>query len=217
MRVNEIPFAVLRMNYRIARFPLQLIDDRMVSRLDEEAPGRLLYERSLGALDASIGGMLRDSEVQERGIALRERSDALARAAQLDAVAEQELKRADDNLQSVHKDAVADVQEAKDAEQRRIGAARDSAQQRKNSAVQRAQKRTAAEARKADELAARRKESAEAARREEQAKIRATEQKATAAAKAKLDDAQAGRNGAAQKRDRAEKLDELADSEKRNR
>ena len=48
MKIAEIPFAVLRFQYQIARIPLQLIEDQMAARLYKEAPARLFYERSLG-------------------------------------------------------------------------------------------------------------------------------------------------------------------------
>ena len=52
MKIAEIPFALLRFQYQIARIPLQLIEDQLATRLYAEAPARLFYERSLGALDA---------------------------------------------------------------------------------------------------------------------------------------------------------------------
>ena len=48
MKIAEIPLAVLRFQYQIARIPFQLIEDQMAARLYEEAPVRLFYERSLG-------------------------------------------------------------------------------------------------------------------------------------------------------------------------
>ena len=183
MRINDIPFAVLRLQYRIARFPLQLIDDRVISRLDSEAPARLFYQHSLGTLDARIGHALGDSEVRRQGVAARERSDKLARAARLVATADQKLDQADGDLKSARQDAVAQVKNAQDVAQNDIAEARETAAQRKRSAEQRAQKGTANAVREADELAAHRKNSAKVARRQEEVKILAEEQKATAAAK----------------------------------
>ena len=76
MKIAEIPFAVLRFQYQIARIPFQLIEDQMAARLYSEAPARLFYERSLGTLDATIGNLLGDARLQRRGAALVERSDA---------------------------------------------------------------------------------------------------------------------------------------------
>lgn len=81
MRITNIPFAVLGLQYKIARFPLQLIEDRLVARMDAETPARLFFERSLGMMDAAVGTVLGDSQLKTRGEALAERSDALSRAA----------------------------------------------------------------------------------------------------------------------------------------
>ncbi|OBG80494.1 hypothetical protein A5699_10675 [Mycobacterium sp. E802] len=217
MNVMEIPFAALRLQYRIARFPLQVVDDRLISKLDPESPARLLYQRSLGSLDAGIGGALGDTELEQRGTALRERSDALARAATLDAVAEGELEEADAKLAAVRDQAAEDVSEAHDDRKRRTTQARQTATQRKSAAAQRVQKQTAEAKRRVDEVAARRKNSAEAAGAAELAEIRADEQSAKADAEDKLDDATAARQSAADKRVKAEKLDDLADTEAENR
>ena len=79
MKIAEIPFVVLRFQYQIARLPLQLIEDQVVARLHSEGPARLLYERSFGALDATVGKLLGDPQLEKRGAALVERSNALAR------------------------------------------------------------------------------------------------------------------------------------------
>ena len=67
MKIAEIPFAVLRFQYQIARVPLQLIENQMAARLGSEAPARLFYERSLGAIDATVGNLLGDPELAKRG------------------------------------------------------------------------------------------------------------------------------------------------------
>jgi hypothetical protein len=87
MRNTDVPFAVLRIQYQLVRLPLRVIEEKVFARLDQEAPARLAYERSLGLLDATVGGVLRDPKSKNRGMALIERSDALARAARLDAAA----------------------------------------------------------------------------------------------------------------------------------
>src|SRR3954454_11018362 len=87
MKITDVPFAVLRFQYQFVRFPLQLIEDRVITRMDSEAPGRLLFERSFGSLDAAVGSVLGDDKLAERGAALAERSDVLARAARLDGAA----------------------------------------------------------------------------------------------------------------------------------
>ena len=109
MRITEIPFPVLRLQYRIAREPLELIDKRFVSRMDSEAPARLLYERSVGALDAAVGNVLREVKLRLRGTVLAERSGTLGRAAALDAAATLKKEQAVEVL------ADADKQKRKEA------------------------------------------------------------------------------------------------------
>ena len=216
MEITDVPFAVLRFQYQLARFPLQLIEEQVVAGMSSEAPTRLFYERWLGGLDAAVGKMLGDPDLEKRGAALIERSDALRRAAQLDATATQNQERADDELKAKRGKAIEEQKDARAVTEREIQEARTAAEERKGAAEEAAQKRTAAAKQQADELAAQLKRSAEAAKRDEQAKITAAEQKATAAAESKLDDAQAKRSDAASKRAQADQVEELADVEKQN-
>jgi len=104
MRITQLPRSILRLQYRAARIPLQLIEERVVARMNPKAPARLVYERSLGVLDATIGSALGDPRLKRRGAALAERSDELARAARLDATADQDLKQADAKLEATRED-----------------------------------------------------------------------------------------------------------------
>jgi hypothetical protein len=217
MRIVDAPLAVLRLQYRIVRFPLQMIEERVVGRMGSETPARLLYERSFGLLDAAVGNVLGDSRLAMRGGALVERSDALGRAAKLDAAAKQARQQSSADLKATSDKAIKDQQDARAAKDRDVEEARTAAEDRKSAAEQAAAQRTAAAKKQADDLAARRKKSAEAAKREEQARIRSNEQKAAAAAKAKLNDAQAKRTEADAKRAQADRVRELAGVEKQKR
>jgi len=217
MEITDVPFAVLRFQYQLARFPLQLIEEQVVAGMSSEAPTRLFYERWLGGLDASVGKMLGDADLEKRGAALIERSDALRRAAQLDATATQNQERADDELKAKRGKAIEDQKDARAVKEREVEEARRAAEERKGAAAVAAQKRTAAAKQQADEHAAQLMKSAEAAKRDEQAKITAAEQKATAAAESKLDEAQSKHSDAASKRATADRVEELADVEKQKR
>jgi hypothetical protein len=217
MKIAEIPFAVLRFQYQIARLPLQLIEDQVVARLRSEGPARLLYERSFGALDATVGKLLGDPELAKRGAALVERSNALSKAAKLDATATRNREQADAKLEAAHDEVVTDINEARDAKERQAVEARTDAEQRKRAADEAAEKRTVAAKKQADEAAAQRKKAAETVKRQEEAKIGAAEQRATKAAESKLDDAQAKRSEAASKRAQADRVEELANIEKQKR
>ena len=180
MNTTDVPFAFLRFQYQIARIPLQLIEEQMAVWMGSEAPPRLFYKRSLGALDATVGNLLGDPKLEKRGAALIEHSDALDRAAQLDATATQQHEQADDELKAKRDNAIRDQKDARAAKERQVKEARTAAEQRKHAAAQDAEKATAAAKQQADDVA-QGKNSAEAAKREQQAKITAAEQTATAA------------------------------------
>ena len=217
MEITDVPFAFLRFQYQLARVPLQLIEEQVVAGMSSEAPTRLFYERWLGGLDAAVGKMLGDPDLEKRGAALIERSDALRRAAQLDATATQNQERADDELKAKRGKAIEDQKDARAVKEREVEEARRAAEERKGAAAVAAQKRTAAAKQQADEHAAQRLTSAEAAQRDEQAKITAAEHKATAAAESTLDEAQSKRSDAASKRAQADQVEELANLEKQKR
>ncbi|WP_422746336.1 IF2 family translation initiation factor [Mycobacterium sp. WMMD1722] len=217
MKITDLPFAVLRMQYQLARFPLQVIEDRVVGRLDAEAPARLFYERSLGMLDLAVGNALSAPEVEQRGAALVERSEALRRAAALDTAAEQARDQADAELQETAEQAKRERQQTREEKQREVAEARETAQKRKQDAAQSAQKRTAAAKKQADQVAAARIKSAEELRKQEEAEIRAAEKSVEAVAEAKLDDAGDKKAEAAERRATAERVEDLADAEKENR
>jgi hypothetical protein len=217
MKITTVPFAVLRFQYLIVRVPLQLVEDQVSTRMDAEAPARLFFERSLGMLDATVGRVLGDPKLEKRGSALAERSDALGRAARLDAAASQKETHADSELQAKRNKAIEDRERAHEAKERGIEDARTEAEERKRSAVDAAEKRTAAAKQQADEVAAQRMNSVEEAKRGAQARIRAAEQKASAAAQSKVKDAEAKRSEAESKRAQADRVEQLADVEKRKR
>ena len=130
MKLAEIPFALLRFQYQIARMPFQLIEDQMAARIDKDAPARLFYERSRGSVDAAIGNLLGDPKLTQRGTALVERSDALSRAAKLDANATAKREQADAKLDSAHDDVVTDIKEAHAATEQEAIEARITAAER---------------------------------------------------------------------------------------
>ena len=120
MKITEIPFAALRLQYRIARVPLRLFEQRVLARVDSEAPARLLYERSVGAVDAVVGNMLGDTEVEKQGAARVERSEALGEAARLDELATQTREQADEELRRKRESVAAAPGEARATAQRKV-------------------------------------------------------------------------------------------------
>ncbi|MGV0790668.1 IF2 family translation initiation factor [Mycolicibacterium sp. XJ1819] len=217
MNITDIPFAVLRFQYSLARFPLQVIGHQLAARMDDEAPARLFYERSLGVLDATVGNALGDEQVERRGAALIERSDALRRAARLDAEATSTIKAAGSEVNQTREEAKQRQQSAREAKKQEVQQAREDTQKRKRAAVETAQKRIATGQKRADGVAARRKDDVDAVKRSEQAGIRAAEQAAAAQADAELEDASRKRVAAAGKRAQADRVEDLAEAEKQKR
>lgn len=217
MSLTAIPKAVLKFQYQVARVPLQLIDDRFVARMDDEAPARLFYERSLGMLDTAVGTALGDRELQKRGATLVERSDALRRAAELDAAADENVKQAGRELKVTREKALQDKQKAFEQTEAEARQARTEAQQRKRAAVENAEKKIVEDKKRADEIAEQRKKNVETAKRREEEQIDAAERTAAKVASVKMADAQDKRVDAATTRAQAEKIEDLADAEKEKR
>jgi hypothetical protein len=207
MKITDVPFAVMRFQYGLARLPLQVLEQQVLTRMDSEAPARLLVERSLGMLDATVGTALRDPEMKERGAALIERSDALRRAARLDAAATGNIRAAGANVNATRAKAAKDKKDAHAEKASAVQETRDEAKDRKRAAVDDAEKRIVAGKKRADQAAAQRESAVEAAKQEEEALIRAAEQSATADAAAKLKDAQDKRTEAATKVAEADRLE----------
>lgn len=217
MNFTTVPFAILRFQYQLVRLPLRLIGDRVIVRMNEEAPARLFYERSLGVLDATVGQVLGDAKLEKRGSVLADRSDMLSRAARLDAAATQKEEHADAELKAERDNVIDEQKQAREEKQRGVDAARSEADDRKRAAADDAQARTAAGKQRVDEVAAQRKNSIEESKLGAQARIRAGEEKASAAAQSKLKEAQEKRADAESKRAQADRLEALADSEKQKR
>jgi hypothetical protein len=214
MKITEIPVAALRLQYRIARLPLRLFEQGVLARVDSEAPARLLYERSVGAVDSVVGSVLGDPDAVKRGTALIERSEAFGEAVRLDVLATRKREQADDELRRKRERAAAAPGKAREKTDRKVQETRSTAEERKRQAAQTAAKRTADAKQRIDEGAANNVTAVETAKRAKQQTITAAEKSATAAAKAELDDAADKRSEAVDKRVHADRIDELAETGK---
>ncbi|WP_304108838.1 IF2 family translation initiation factor [Mycolicibacterium bacteremicum] len=217
MNLIEVPRTVLRLQYQIVRIPLQLLEDRVMSRLENEAPARLLYERSLGALDAAIGNALGDRRLAHSGVVLAERSAARGRAVQLEAEAQAEQRQADQRLRAARDEAVQEREDARSAKQEAVADAVQEADQRQRSAAADAEKQASAAKKRAADVAAQQRETVRTAERRELDKIKAAEQSVTDDAQAKRDAARSKRADAADKRATADRVEDLADAERQQR
>lgn len=214
MKITEVPFAVLRLQYQLARAPLQVLEERVVGRLDAEAPARLLYERSVGRLDVAVGAALGAPEVQRRGAALIKRSEALHRAAVLDEAADRAVDEAETDLQDAQVAATVVREEAQADKIDEVTRARAAAAHEKVAAIDEAEKRVDNAKKQADASAADRKAAVEATKRDKQSRVSAGERTATAVADAKLSDAQDKRGTAAAKLANAARVKQAADAAK---
>ncbi|MCV7007268.1 IF2 family translation initiation factor [Mycobacterium gordonae] len=217
MTISEMPFALLRFQYQCARYPLQFVEDRFVTRIRSEAPARLFYERALGVLDTTVGNVLRDPELVRRGTALVERTDALGRAAALDARATTRKEQADAKLDEAREQAVEDQKEARAATVQQIDEARSAADERKREATKSARQRSESAKKRVESIAANRKQAAESARDRVADRTKAVEKVASRAAESKLQDAGEKRTEAAIKRSQADRVEDLAEAEKQKR
>ncbi|BBX10445.1 IF2 family translation initiation factor [Mycolicibacterium aichiense] len=217
MKISDLPFAILRLQYRTARVPLQIVEEQVFARFDSESRARLIYERSLGALDVAVGNLLNAPDIAERGAALADRSEALRLAAELDAQAGEEVREAGRDFKARQEEAEKQRQNAVATKQKTVQQSRQQAEARKREATKNAADRAAAVKERADKAASQRTAAVENAKQTEQANITAAEKMATKAAQAKLDGAADKRGEAVAIRKDADRLDELADVEKEKR
>ena len=71
MRLDSVPVALARLHYRVLRIPLQVIEDRGMSRIDAQAPARLAFERFLIDCDRAAAHLLGDENAAARAADLR--------------------------------------------------------------------------------------------------------------------------------------------------
>ncbi|MGW4340193.1 hypothetical protein ACWEK5_46590 [Rhodococcus koreensis] len=76
VRLAGIPRAVLRVEYSLARIPLQLLEDLTAAHLDEQAPTRLAYEQFLIGCDRAAH-LLGDKNAAARAADLRRHTTAV--------------------------------------------------------------------------------------------------------------------------------------------
>lgn len=218
MNVLTLPRKAAVLEYRALTLPARLVETQAVVRLlADDSALRLSYERALGAADETVGRLLGDESLQQRGAALRRRTEVLERAVRLEELAEQKRSAAQADLE----------QETDEASTRRRQAAeqagRKAAQARKDeaAAAQRVARETAAreKAEKARIQAAAkdRADAAAKAAKAERDRIAAQEKAVTSAPAAQLDGAVADQAKADETRGKADRLARLAAQENLSR
>ena len=213
MNLTTLPKSVLRLQYKIARFPLGLIEQQL-RFLPTDAPPRLMYERGLGMLDGIVGSVLDDQEIATRGALATERADAVKRAEKLDAQAAAEKRAADAELRRTRERAEAEQEAARRDREKEVQQARERAQERAKQAEKEAEQKKAAETAKADQEAAAKRRAAETAKKKDEERIRKAEEQAAEPAKVSLKDAVAKQLEAKEAEERAHDAGEVAEFEK---
>jgi hypothetical protein len=143
MRIMEMSLTALKFEDYLVRWPLMFGEQQMAARMDPEEPAVLLYERSLGMLDAMVGSALHTPVLTQRGALLIERSDSLRGAAQLDSEASNSWRRAVADPREVGTAAESEGKSAREQKAERINQARADAQGRKRATADDAENRTA--------------------------------------------------------------------------
>jgi hypothetical protein len=211
--VTMVPRQVLRLQYGVMRSTLQLVEDRVVSRvLPEDNPARLGYERALGTLDGTAGKLLGDPAAIRRGNAIAARAEALADAARLETQAGQVRRQGEDELKEGAAAAARRRRAAQETEQHRLAEASRRAAETKQHVEDQAERTAASRKAAADRAAkatrARASESLQATVRA----VTAREEAAAAPARAALADAATQRAKAAEQRKDAAHLADLAET-----
>lgn len=217
MNITTVPKAVLRLQYQLVRFPLGMIDQQIRTRVDEDAALRLIFERSLGTLDATVGQLLGDPTLTDRGTTMKVRSETLAQAVDLEARAEATEEAAESAAEEQVENARATQQKARQDRERAVAGAKADAAERKRTAAANADAAKSSAQGRADETARKRIDAAEAKKRAEQNVISSAEHAVVADAEEQQDQAREKAGAAASLRTRADQVEELADAEKRSR
>lgn len=113
MRATTLPRTLAVLQYKVASYPAQLLEVRVLAPfLADESPLRLAYERALGTLDATAGSLLGDDGLRDRGRALRERAQRVDKVAVLEAKADERREEATTTLRQRQQELAAQKAQA---------------------------------------------------------------------------------------------------------
>lgn len=215
MKVLTAPRAAAALEYRALRAPAQLIQTKLVARyLPAESGLRLGVERALGTIDKAAGRLLDDPALVRRGESLCRHADVLETAVALEEKARLRREEAAATVETEKKKAA--VQRKKAAETQQAAAR----QVRQDELVAKRDAERIAQAR-ADAAIAAVDRTVEAVVATQEQKVKSAEVRIdkrlaarTAAPSAKLRDAAATRAAAAREKTEAERLAQLAATER---
>ena len=190
MGMTTVPRNIARLEYMAVRLPLTLLEEHVVARYwDDEAVLRMGFERFLGSLDGLAGRLLADDDLSRRGQALLMRTEYLANADELDALAQQRRAQAEEQLQAEQAAARRARERATTEMDAEVAAAFRQEQEEKRQLRRTANAQATAKQARARQAAEKRVARTEATRQAEQQRTSARRARSTAAPKRQLSDA----------------------------
>lgn len=210
----SLPRRVLRLQYSIARLPLQALEATVISRLDAEGPIRATYQQIMGGVDGTVGALLGDEELAQRGQKMRSAAADLEKAARLEAQARE--KRAEATRESQRKvdEASARAKKARSAAEEKIDDAAETEIDAKVQAGKQATARLEDRKSRADDIADKRISAAEAERQAKLSEVERREEEAKAPRTDEIEDATEKLESADEARDDAERLADVVEASK---
>lgn len=218
MDLTTIPRQVGKLEYAAARLPFTLLEEHFVAPYwDDEAALRLAFEHFLGSLDEVAGWLLADEHISRRGHALRRRTEFLAKAGDLDTKAQARRAQAEERLQAAQVNARQTRVQAREEVNDEIAASYQQLREVKEQAQEQADARADADKAQAEQTAQTRAAQAEQAQQAEQDRISAEQDQVKAAASQQLSDAAHKHASATERRQEADRLNQLAANERDER
>ena len=217
MAASSIARTALRIPYSLARAPLSVLDMYLLRRLPDSSRVRVTFTRGLAGLDAAAGRLVGDPQLERRGDAASEQIDATERADQAAAKADALRADAKQAKQAGANEAKSRRKKAAQEERERIA----DALREENEATLHVGELAEADLKEQErqaELRAKHQQAEQAEQgRAKQRRIEAAKARSTAPAKTQLKSASTTKATARSRSANADKLGELAKTEKANR
>jgi hypothetical protein len=217
MTVNSIARTVLRFQYTVVRSPLTALDARVVTRLPDSSRVKITLTRGLAALDAAVGRAINDPDLERQGDAVAQRFDKTEQAARSAAKADSLRAEAAQIKQTAAAQATKRRTEAARVERERIADALREESEATQHVGELADASAAEQKRQADLRAKHQQAEQAEQRRAKERRIAAAKARKTAPAKSQLKAAAQTKTVASSRRAKADKLGQLASTEKATR
>jgi hypothetical protein len=217
MPLNSIARTVLRFQYTVARSPLTALDARVLTRMPDSSRVKVTLTRGLAALDAAVGRAINDPNLERRGDTVAQRFDKTEQAARSAAKADSLRAQAAQTKQTAADQAAKRRREAARVERERIADALREESEAKQHVGELADASAAEQKRQADLRAKHQQAEQAEQRRAKERRIAAAKARKTVPAKSQLKAAAQTKTVAQARRAKADKLAQLAGTEKARR